>query len=212
MCSLQQVDKTQPNFFDLEHIAITTTSNDQFTLEEEEVVKRMEREIFYSPEEKTWYTSLLFKENPTHLGDNFARAKAVIFKVESSAKKNGTIEMLNQAYKDMLDGGFVEKVPAKERHLTDGCHYLQCHPGFRLDKESMKCRIVMNVSAKTAGGCSLNDTLFQGPCLLPDVVHMLIRFRMNLIAYVLDIIKMFLRIKLAKHKDFLRFLWRDCQS
>ncbi len=112
------------------HIAITNTSKDQFTLEEEEAVKRMERETFYSPEEKTWYTSLLFKDQPTNLGDNFARAKAVLSKVESSAKKNSTVETLNQAYNDMLDGGFAEKVPEGERHLTDGCHYLQCHPVF----------------------------------------------------------------------------------
>ena len=144
----------------------------------------------------------------------YSSAASDVYKrqVESSAKENGTVETLNQAYNDMLDGGFAEKVPEGERHLTDGCHYLQCHPVFRLDKESTKCRIVMNASARTSGGCSLNDTLFQGPCLLPDVVHVLIRFRMNLVAYVLDISKMFLRIKLAKHKDFLRFLWRDCQS
>ena len=68
----------------------------------------------------------------------------------------------------------------------------------------------MNAAAKGKNGCSLNDLLYQGPCLLPDFVQVLLRFRVNFIAFVLDISKMFLRIKLHKDKDFLRFVWRNC--
>ena len=35
---------------------------------------------------------------------------------------------------------------------------------------------------------------------------------MMIIAFVLDITKMFLRIKLKDGKDFLRFLWRNCDT
>jgi hypothetical protein len=74
----------------------------------------MEQETFNSKEEKMGFTSLLLKELPTHLGDNYARAKAVFSTVENCAKKNGTVGTINQAYTDMLVRGFTEKVPENE--------------------------------------------------------------------------------------------------
>ena len=172
----------------------------------------MEKSTFYKPEEKTWYTSLLFKETPNTLGNNFSKATAILSQVEKQAIKNKHTVEVNEAYRDMHTGGFSERVPDQDKVHTNGkVHYLPCHPVYKTENSSTRCRIVMNAASKTPGG-SLNDFLFTGPNLLPDIVHVLLRFRMNIVAFVLDISKMFLRIKLEEGKDFLRFLWRDCNQ
>jgi len=213
MCSTQLINDTLQQFWGLEHIGISENKFENLTQDEFEAVQLMDKESFYSETEKTWYTSLLFKEEPRNLENNFVRAKAVLSKVEKSAIKDGCIDALNEAYNDLLIGGFSEKVPDNEVYKPDGSvHYLQCHPVYKMDRDSTKVRIVMNASAKRGNKNSLNELLFQGPCLLPDLVQCWVRFMANAVAFVLDISKMFLRIKLVKGKDFLRFLWRNCDE
>ena len=61
---------------------------------------------------------------------------------------------------------------------------------------------------------SLNECLYRGPVLLPDLCHILIRMRVGKIAIVSDIEKAFLQVGLQEtEKDVTRFLWfRDEDS
>jgi hypothetical protein len=170
----------------------------------------MDQSTFYKENEKTWYTSLIFKENLINLNHNKERAMAILHKVEEKTTKDGKITDVNQAYHAMIDGNFAKKDNKKKQ--KNNVHYYQCYPVYREGSESTKTRIVMNASAKTRSGKSLNEMLYQGPNLLPDCTKVLIRFRTNPIAFVIDITKMFLQIKLHKDKDFLRFVWRDCNT
>lgn len=69
-------------------------------------------------------------------------------------------------------------------------------------------------------GCpSLNDCLLTGPNLNPNLLDMLIKFRLHKIAFQTDITKAFLQIALAeKDKVAVRFLWlhgtptKDCEK
>lgn len=213
-CSLKEVDDTLQQFFNLESLGIKpmTEKQEQMTLDEEAAVDLMEKSACYEHTTKTWRISLPFKEDPSRIPDNYAAARAVLFKGEDQAIERGQVEELNKTYQELVDGGFVERVPDSDLDLPQGkLHYLQCHPIFK-DHSTTKVRIVTNASAKRRGKCSLNDLLYQGPCLLPDFVKVLIRFRLQVIAFVLDISKMFLRIKIKDHKDYLRFLWRNCQK
>ena len=198
-------------FWDVEHLGIIPNKNADLTQEEDEAVQLMEESTFYKAEEKTWYTSLLFKENIKKLQSNVAGARAVLQKVEKNIIRDNQVDLVNTSYQDMIDGGFAERVPAGEVEPHEGdVHYLQCHPVYKLDRASTKCRIVMNGSARAKNGYALNSCLYQGPCLFPDLVHLLIRFRLFFYVFMLDISKMFLRIKLVHGKDYLRFLWREC--
>jgi hypothetical protein len=61
----------------------------------------------------------------------------------------------------------------------DGLHtYLPHHPVYRMDKNSTKIRPVFDGAAKSKFGPSLNDVLETGPNLNPDLLSVLIRFRM----------------------------------
>ena len=70
-------------------------------------------------------------------------------------------------------------------------------------------RIVFDASA-TISSPSLNDCLHSGPSLTTLLNGVLIRFRVNKIAFIADIEKAFLNISISeKHRDFIRFLWYE---
>ena len=89
-------------------------------------------------------------------------------------------------------------------------NYLPHHPVFCTNKVTTKCRVVFDASSKNENGVSLNDCLLPGPALQPNLVSIIIRFRLHRVALMADIRKMFLQIKLAKQdQNVHRFLWRD---
>ena len=65
-------------------------------------------------------------------------------------------------------------------------------------------------SSKYKSEPSINELLESGPCLLPLLYDILLRFRLILIAITADIKQAFLQISVAKERqNFLRFLWFD---
>ena len=67
-----------------------------------------------------------------------------------------------------------------------------------------------DASAKTSGQYSLNETLHSGPCLLPIILEILLRFRLGQVTLVADICQAFLQIGNDKlHRDYLRFMWYE---
>ena len=55
---------------------------------------------------------------------------------------------------------------------------------------------------------SLNDCLFKGPSLTPLLFDVIIRFRINPVAFICDLRKAFLQIRISEQdRDSLRFLW-----
>lgn len=93
------------------------------------------------------------------------------------------------------------------------------HAVLREDKVTTKLRVVFDASSHEEGCPSLNDSLFTGPNLNPNLLDVLIKFRLHQIAFTTDIAKAFLQIALAeKDKDAVRFLWlhgpptKDCEN
>ena len=67
---------------------------------------------------------------------------------------------------------------------------------------------MFNVSAKSdKNEPSLNDILYSGPCLLPLVEDIPLRFWLGRIAVVADIQQTFLQISVYECQNYLRFLW-----
>ncbi|XP_077512029.1 uncharacterized protein LOC144122955 [Amblyomma americanum] len=77
-----------------------------------------------------------------------------------------------------------------------------------LKSRKTKLGIVFDAFSHEQGSSSLNDHLEKGPCLLADLVRLLIRFRLHQIALTADIEKALLQISVRKEdRDSLRFLW-----
>ncbi|GFY00144.1 integrase catalytic domain-containing protein [Trichonephila clavipes] len=71
-------------------------------------------------------------------------------------------------------------------------------------------RIVFDAASHQANELSLKDYLWPGPNLNPNLLDVLIYFRLNRVAISSDIRQAFLQICLAdKHKDSVRFLGTD---
>ena len=83
------------------------------------------------------------------------------------------------------------------------------HRAVVREGKSTKVRVVFDASAKTPGSNrSLNDCLYNGPCLTLLLYDILIRFRIHNIAITSDLEKAYLQISVApEHRNYLRFVW-----
>ena len=92
--------------------------------------------------------------------------------------------------------------------LPGSAHYLPHRAVVKENRETTKVRIVFDGSAHSTNEPSINDVLYSGPCLLPLIFDILIRFRTGKIGIVADVKQAFHQIEIVKeHRDFLRFLW-----
>ena len=114
-------------------------------------------------------------------------------------------KQVEDAFQKQVDEGIIEEV--KEEDPSSQKHYLPWHPVIREGHATTPVRPVMNASQKDKNGLSLNKCQEAGPNLLPDVVGLFLQFRKNPIAFICDISKMFLNIKIrGSQRDLHRFL------
>nr|CAD2183227.1 unnamed protein product [Meloidogyne enterolobii] len=106
----------------------------------------------------------------------------------------------NKVFLDYLKQGIIE--PTK-RNTEGQEHYLAHHAVI-----THKIRPVFDASAHPRGQPSLNDCLLRGPVLLPELVGLLIRFRLPKFVAISDIESAFLMVGLhPSDREFAKFLW-----
>ena len=107
----------------------------------------------------------------------------------------------------VIDAGHAERVEENEPLANDGKVWYIPHHGVYHPKKPDKIRVVFDCSA-TCQGQSLNRQLLQGPDLANSLVGVLCRFRIDPIAFMCDIEKMFHQVKVREDcRNYLRFLW-----
>ena len=71
--------KNLERFWDTESLGITEdTQTSNLTKEENDAQILQDKHTFYNKEQKRWTTSLLWKEDPPNLGNNKAKALAIL--------------------------------------------------------------------------------------------------------------------------------------
>ena len=136
----------------------------------------------------------------------------VIGRMRSLARRLQGNPNLLKKYDDIIQGqfekGIIEKVTENMKE-NDRKHYLPHHPMITPTKRITKVRIVYDASAKgRKGDKSLNECLYKGPNLLPDLCGILFCFRTQPVAIFSDIEKAFLQVSIREtDRDVTRFLW-----
>ncbi|GFX05729.1 integrase catalytic domain-containing protein [Trichonephila clavipes] len=105
--------------------------------------------------------------------------------------------------------GIVERTSCDSLLDSQG-FYLPHHAVIRSDKTTSHIRIVFDGSAHEDGQSSLNQSLYTGPNLHPNILELLLCFRKSPVAFTADVKSAFLQIELDFHdRDFTRFFWTD---
>lgn len=92
-------------------------------------------------------------------------------------------------------------------------NFLPHHPVVKESSSTTKVRTVFDASAKTSNGLSLNEILYVGPTIQPDLFELLIQWRLYEFAFCGDIEKMYRQIWVnPDHALFQCILWQPPDS
>jgi len=198
-CDAPAVDLTM--FWKLEHLGIIDDDE-----EEDSLTLQAYDALITRDDHGRYVAPLPWTTNKWRLLDNRPLAEGRLMNLcRQLRRKPLLLQAYHEEIQQLLRQDFVEV--ANPEH--DGIHtYLPHHPVIRQDKSTSKIRPVFDGSARTKGGPSLNQCLETGPNLNPNLLSVLLRFRTNRIAWIADIEKAFLSIKLPPDdSEAVRFLW-----
>ncbi|GFQ86184.1 integrase catalytic domain-containing protein [Trichonephila clavata] len=193
------------NLWSLETIGINP--DDEVPLSDKELLKSFEQNTVYT--NKRYETRLLWKEDSRELKSNYEIAKRRLFGLSKTFEKNEELYLkYDEIIKEHLRDGMIERVNMNlDQNINTG-YFLPHHAIVREQKDSTKVRIVFDASSKGKGALSLNDCLESGPNLNPDLLKILLRFRLHKVAFCADIQHAFLEIGIVEEdRQFLKFLW-----
>ena len=155
------------------------------------------------------YVVELPKKEADILPDNYQLARARLLadfrRMKADPKK---LKDYDDIIKSQEEAGIIEDVDDDVTCNVGEIHYLPHRPVIREDRETTKMRIVYDASAKLRNNICLNDMLEKGPCMLPKIFDIHVRFRCYKYAVISDIKQAFLKIFLNEaDRDLVRFLW-----
>ena len=154
-------------------------------------------------------TKLPFEEFYSDLPDNYHLAVERFSYLKRRSNKEKTLsEEYNKIFNDYLNNDIIDKLDVKKDNPSVAkVPYLPHHPVIKPDRETTKIRIVFDASAHVNGEPCLNDILDPGPCSIPLIFDILLRFRTGKIGLVADMKQALLQINIAEeHRDYLRFI------
>ena len=123
-------------------------------------------------------------------------------------KDNRVAEDYKKTIQDYVEKGYLRKVPLDEQP-PNNIWYLPHFPVVRMDETTTQVRTVFDYAAKCSG-ISLNDMIYAGPKLQPDLFNVLVRFCRNPVGIACDIKEMYLQIEIEEQdRSHFRLLWRD---
>ena len=154
---------------------------------------------------------LPFKEDAKPLGDLYQQAKrrlrSLILRLE---KEPDVYNRYSQFIQEAIQLWHMEKIRRNKPHMPAiNSFYLPHHCVIKDTSGTTNLRAVLNASAKSANGVSLNDRLMAGPQFQKDLFRIWIRFRFHQVALSADIARRYRQVKLDdEQNDFHRVFWK----
>ncbi|GFX43552.1 integrase catalytic domain-containing protein [Trichonephila clavipes] len=203
------LNTTLRSFWELESIGV---KNENCSSEEDVSFEMFKQRVHFK--NGRYEVELPWKRDSNELSDNFSLAKR---RLGSLMRKMQRDKVLYSEYckvlKNYLDVGIIEKVTNPFIPTNNPVFYLPHQGIIKNEYLTTKLRLVFDASAHEEKQLSLNDCLFHGVNLNPNILDLLISFRSNKIAVLADVEKAFLQISLApKDRDVVRFLIDDGEN
>lgn len=146
------------------------------------------------------------------LNESFQQAKRRFLSLENRLHKD---KRLFDQYKAFIDeyvylqhASYIELSMETKDSLRK--YFLPHHCVIREEAVSTKLRVVFDASMKTSSGVSLNELMYKGPTVQPDLFDIVCRFRTLKFVFTTDIVKMYRQILInPDHRHLQNILWRD---
>ncbi|GFX78892.1 integrase catalytic domain-containing protein [Trichonephila clavipes] len=109
--------------------------------------------------------------------------------------------------------GHMMPVENNEKSMDPKIYFLPHHAVMKGDSVSTKLRVVFDGTCKPSNGNSINSILGIGKMLQPDLFKILVKFRLNEIAFSADIQQMYRQILIDQEdQNFQRIVWRESKD
>ena len=179
----ERLSEAVSKFWDLECVGIKNV--------EKSVVDSFLDTIKYDDVENAYEVSLPWKPNHPRLPDNYSNATKRLGSTFNRLKRNPEVlKEYHEIISDQLQKNVIEK--CDKTNANEQLHYLP----HREDKQTTKMRIVYDCSSKLSNDVSpLNECLYKGPSLNQMIFDVLLRFRLHQTAFICDLKKAFLQIR-----------------
>uniref|UniRef100_A0A1I8BIN4 Integrase catalytic domain-containing protein n=1 Tax=Meloidogyne hapla TaxID=6305 RepID=A0A1I8BIN4_MELHA len=186
------------NFWSLETIGV----KDDPTSKDDQVAMDFFKQTIKRSPNGRYIVKWPWKENKENLPSNFSLAYRRFLGLMERLKKNPDLMLeYEKIIESDIKRGVLEDADRNKGSIE---HFLPHHPVIT----TKKVRIVYDASAKIRGGKSLNELLYRGPIIMPELAGMLIRFRLPEIAIWADIEKAFHCLELdPEDREVLKLIW-----
>lgn len=118
------------------------------------------------------------------LGDSKNMATKRFYNLEKRLHRD---EILKRDYLNFMSEyeklGHMSPIDPNDIETTDKTYYLPHHGVIKADSTTTKLRVVYDASAKSDNGMSLNDILMTGPVIQPDLLSIILNFRIHNVVF-----------------------------
>jgi hypothetical protein len=197
-------DDAVRRFWDLEALGITDKQGKSMSARDKALLRDFHAS--YSLEDQRRVVSLPREENIT-LPSNHHNAERLFRKLEQ--RLEGNVALRHVYHDHMLDYIRKEQVEIATSGEETADEFYLPHHAVRMEKRGeAKWRIVFDGSSYEDHAPSFNDTIEMGPNLLPEILAILLRFRLQTVGIIGDNGQAFLQLSLhRKDRDLTRFFW-----
>lgn len=173
---------------------------------EQQMVEDIFAKTHYRQANGRYVVTIPIKPGHITLGSSRNMAKMQFLQLERKFKINPDLKEKYVHYmRENIQNNYMR--PAADPNASALCYWIPHHAVTK------KFRVVLNASAKTSNGESLNSIQMNGPKLQYDSQLQTMRFRRHKHAVATDIAKMFNQVDLnPKQWDLHRLFWRENEN
>ncbi|GFX93424.1 integrase catalytic domain-containing protein [Trichonephila clavipes] len=177
------VDDTLKLFFELESLGI---KDDPCYRKDDQAMNIFKETVQYN--NNRYVVELPFRKHWNELSNNISVAKQRFQSLWGRLRRYKTLyTQYKETIQDYLNQGIIEKVNDTEINVHKPMYYLPHQAIKKEGRVTTSTRIVFDAASHQANELSLNDCLWPGPNLNPNLLDVLINFRLNRVAISSDI-------------------------